>query len=229
MVSDHVGNMDRAVMAFDLETGEVVWNYRNKSFPYFSSPALTEKQVLIGGRDKGLHCIKRISGKLEWRFAARGRIDSSPVIAQDKVVFGSMDGKLYVYPFWMAKKFPPTKSERRSLLRRPLRAAASSSDVKTARFTHSQPATKHPSRYQMTQKNLIKTDRETKDETKAGSYFVSNYPPFSAWNEKGVAYLPSMLNSPSPGTAPLGLYYHVPFCRKRCHFCYFRVYTDKKF
>jgi oxygen-independent coproporphyrinogen-3 oxidase len=24
-----------------------------------------------------------------------------------------------------------------------------------------------------------------------------------------------------------GLYFHIPFCRKRCHFCYFRVYTDK--
>jgi oxygen-independent coproporphyrinogen-3 oxidase len=30
-----------------------------------------------------------------------------------------------------------------------------------------------------------------------------------------------------PATAaPLGLYLHVPFCRKRCKFCYFRVYTD---
>ncbi|MBI2927934.1 MAG: coproporphyrinogen III oxidase family protein, partial [Verrucomicrobia bacterium] len=26
---------------------------------------------------------------------------------------------------------------------------------------------------------------------------------------------------------PLGLYLHIPFCRKRCHFCYFKVYTDK--
>jgi oxygen-independent coproporphyrinogen-3 oxidase len=26
---------------------------------------------------------------------------------------------------------------------------------------------------------------------------------------------------------PLGVYFHIPFCRKRCHFCYFRVYTDK--
>ena len=43
-----------------------------------------------------MHCIKRVSGKLEWRFAARGRIDSSPVVAVDKVVFGSMDGKLYL-------------------------------------------------------------------------------------------------------------------------------------
>ena len=92
----YVGNMDRAVMAFEVESGEVVWNYRSKNFPYFSSPALTKKHILIGGRDKGLHCIKRISGKIEWRFAARGRIDSSPVVAGDKVVFGSMDGKLYL-------------------------------------------------------------------------------------------------------------------------------------
>jgi oxygen-independent coproporphyrinogen-3 oxidase len=32
----------------------------------------------------------------------------------------------------------------------------------------------------------------------------------------------------SPRTAdPLGLYLHIPFCRKRCKFCYFKVYTDK--
>ena len=30
-----------------------------------------------------------------------------------------------------------------------------------------------------------------------------------------------------PTDAPLGMYLHIPFCRKRCHFCYFRVYTDK--
>ena len=92
----YVGNMERAVMAFDLETGDIIWNYRHKNFPYFSSPAVTSSQVLIGGRDKGLHCINRISGKQVWRFSARGRIDSSPVVAGDKVVFGSMDGKLYM-------------------------------------------------------------------------------------------------------------------------------------
>ena len=31
----------------------------------------------------------------------------------------------------------------------------------------------------------------------------------------------------APTDVPLGLYLHIPFCRKRCHFCYFRVYTDK--
>ena len=64
-------------------------------------------------------------------------------------------------------------------------------------------------------------------ETEVGSYFVANYPPFSVWTAEAVdgEALPA-LSSP-PAAVPLGLYLHVPFCRKRCHFCYFRVYTDK--
>jgi oxygen-independent coproporphyrinogen-3 oxidase len=27
---------------------------------------------------------------------------------------------------------------------------------------------------------------------------------------------------------PLGLYLHIPFCRKRCKFCYFKVFTENK-
>ena len=64
-------------------------------------------------------------------------------------------------------------------------------------------------------------------ETSAGNYFVSNYPPFSFWqSEKAQEARAALLRPPVPGT-PLGLYLHIPFCRKRCHFCYFRVYTDK--
>jgi oxygen-independent coproporphyrinogen-3 oxidase len=65
------------------------------------------------------------------------------------------------------------------------------------------------------------------DETEIGSYFVANYPPFSVWTAEAVEgdALPA-LSSPA-AAVPLGLYLHVPFCRKRCHFCYFRVYTDK--
>lgn len=64
-------------------------------------------------------------------------------------------------------------------------------------------------------------------ETTAGNYFVSNYPPFSFWKPEFVPQALAALNrAPQPGT-PLGVYVHIPFCRKRCHFCYFRVYTDK--
>jgi oxygen-independent coproporphyrinogen-3 oxidase len=68
----------------------------------------------------------------------------------------------------------------------------------------------------------------TADQTDVGSYFVATYPPFSVWNKENVKLeaIPALHAPPAPGV-PLGLYLHIPFCRKRCHFCYFRVYTDK--
>lgn len=39
--------------------------------------------------------------------------------------------------------------------------------------------------------------------------------------------LQSVLDSPPAHEVDLGLYLHIPFCRKRCKFCYFRVYTDQ--
>ena len=64
--------------------------------------------------------------------------------------------------------------------------------------------------------------------TEVGSYFVATYPPFSVWSEAAVEReaRPALNQAPDPAV-PLGLYLHIPFCRKRCHFCYFRVYTDK--
>lgn len=64
-------------------------------------------------------------------------------------------------------------------------------------------------------------------ETTAGNYFVSNYPPFAFWKSEAVPIFESVLERPADHQVPLGLYVHIPFCRKRCHFCYFRVYTDK--
>jgi oxygen-independent coproporphyrinogen-3 oxidase len=64
--------------------------------------------------------------------------------------------------------------------------------------------------------------------TEVGNYFVSNYPPFSQWKPEYVAEALAALEQPARVEDPLGLYLHIPFCRKRCHFCYFKVYTDKK-
>ena len=63
--------------------------------------------------------------------------------------------------------------------------------------------------------------------TTAGNYFVSNYPPFSFWRPDAVDDFFAALQRPPQPETPLGIYLHIPFCRKRCHFCYFRVYTDK--
>lgn len=72
------------------------------------------------------------------------------------------------------------------------------------------------------------TSRLEMTDTEVGSVFVSNYPPFSQWTEEQLPDYRRVLDTPVAGTAPpLGLYIHIPFCRKRCKFCYFRVYTDK--
>lgn len=66
-----------------------------------------------------------------------------------------------------------------------------------------------------------------KTSTEVGNYFVATYPPFSQWT---AGYIPSALEAldqPARTADPLGLYLHIPFCRKRCKFCYFKVYTDK--
>jgi oxygen-independent coproporphyrinogen III oxidase len=62
--------------------------------------------------------------------------------------------------------------------------------------------------------------------TEVGSYFISNYPPFSQWSTDQVSEVREALDAP-PANVPLGLYLHIPFCRKRCKFCYFKVFTDK--
>ena len=65
------------------------------------------------------------------------------------------------------------------------------------------------------------------EQTEVGSYFVANYPPFSVWTRDAVAADALRALEQRPAAVPLGLYLHIPFCRKRCHFCYFRVYVDK--
>jgi oxygen-independent coproporphyrinogen-3 oxidase len=73
-----------------------------------------------------------------------------------------------------------------------------------------------------------RTSSTLETQTEVGSYFVATYPPFSAWTSAAVEQdgKVALETPPEPGV-PLGLYLHIPFCRKRCHFCYFRVYTDK--
>jgi coproporphyrinogen III oxidase-like Fe-S oxidoreductase len=65
------------------------------------------------------------------------------------------------------------------------------------------------------------------EKTGLGNYFIANYPPFSFWKPAFLPDAERALHSPPRPGVPLGLYLHIPFCRKRCKFCYFRVYTDK--
>lgn len=97
----YFGHFENAFQCVDLKkdsgtNSPIVWQFRDREFPFFSSPAVTKERVVFGGRDKQLHCVRADDGKPLWTFSARGKIDSSPVIAGDKVVVGSDDGRVYI-------------------------------------------------------------------------------------------------------------------------------------
>src|SRR6185503_12784178 len=92
----YIGHYENEFLCVDLAEGKRVWAYKDRAFPYFSSPALAKDRVVFGGRDKRLHCVKRDNGEAIWNFSTQGKVDSSPVIVGDKVVVGSDDGRLYI-------------------------------------------------------------------------------------------------------------------------------------
>ncbi len=67
---------------------------------------------------------------------------------------------------------------------------------------------------------------KTGQPAEVGSVFISNYPPYSAWTAEQVPAAMEALDAPPSPGASLGLYLHIPFCRIRCKFCYYKVYTE---
>ncbi len=92
-ITGHYGN---EVISAELATGATLWTYKEKNFPFFSSPAVSAAEVVIGGRDRRLHCIDRTTGKVRWVFAARGNVDGSPIIGGNHTLVGSDDGRIYL-------------------------------------------------------------------------------------------------------------------------------------
>lgn len=93
----YVGTYASEVVAVDWKKKDVVWRYNSpqSDMPFHSSAAVTADRVVVGGRDKLLHCIDRATGKKVWTFATRSKVDSSPVIVGNRVFVGSNDGNLY--------------------------------------------------------------------------------------------------------------------------------------
>jgi eukaryotic-like serine/threonine-protein kinase len=89
----HYGNR---VGAYSMADGAKVWEYGEREFEFYAAPAIWEKSVFCGGRDKRFHAIDRTTGEKLWEFRSRDRIDSSAVICAGKAaLFGSDDGYLY--------------------------------------------------------------------------------------------------------------------------------------
>ena len=102
----YVGTMGNEVLGIDLTRRRVKWTYRHptRSFPFYASAALAPDRIVVGGRDKMVHCLLRANGRAAWTFLTRARVESSPLIAGNRVFVGSNDGTLYELDLATGKK-----------------------------------------------------------------------------------------------------------------------------
>ena len=93
----YYGTFNNEVLMVKLAQHAVGWRYQHpqRKFPYYSSAAVLNDRVIVGGRDKLVHGLTR-AGKSAWTFATRARVESSPAIADGRVFVGSNDGHFYV-------------------------------------------------------------------------------------------------------------------------------------
>jgi len=94
----YIGHYGDKLICIDLSAQKTLWEYGNekKGGAFFSSPAVNDHVVIIGSRDRFVHCVNRENGELIWKFRTRDDVDSSPVICGNRVVVGSSDGRIYI-------------------------------------------------------------------------------------------------------------------------------------
>ena len=102
----YVPTFENQVICIDLAKRDIVWSYEHpdRQFPFYASPALTDKLVIAGGRDKMVHGIDLETGNGKWTFQAKTKVDSSPVVVDKYVVFGDLAGQLFMLEHATGKK-----------------------------------------------------------------------------------------------------------------------------
>jgi outer membrane protein assembly factor BamB len=94
---------DNTVRAFDVDSGEEVWEYRvtgtRGNSRVVGTPAVVNGKVYFGSYNGKLYNIETTTSddvRLLWNFTAGDAIESSPVVSNNHVVFGANDETVYV-------------------------------------------------------------------------------------------------------------------------------------
>jgi outer membrane protein assembly factor BamB len=97
MGSAFYGTFENEVLGVNLSQRKISWRYEHpqRKFPFYSSAAVTNDRIVVGGRDKMVHGLT-LDGKAAWTFTTRARVESSPAIASGRSYVGSNDVRFYV-------------------------------------------------------------------------------------------------------------------------------------
>ena len=83
------------VYCFERVSGKEVWRYSGNRLGYWSTPAISDGRLYVGGQDGLLHVLDVSTGTRVWTFKTGAAIWSSPAVIDGKVLFGSRDFYFY--------------------------------------------------------------------------------------------------------------------------------------
>ncbi len=94
----YLGHYESQVLAVDFVSDSIVWSFGTPEDDraFYGTPAVTDRFVVIGARDDMVYALNRITGELIWQADTSGPIDSSPVIAGNRVAVCSGGGLLII-------------------------------------------------------------------------------------------------------------------------------------
>lgn len=89
----YVNTFEGDTFAIDAETGNVLWRRRGAQKP--STPAIDGPRLIVSAKDGTVTALDRRTGRSLWRVQTAGKVESSPVVVDGLVYFGSTDGRLF--------------------------------------------------------------------------------------------------------------------------------------
>jgi outer membrane protein assembly factor BamB len=94
----YFGSADGNLYAINAESSKEKWHF-DAGNPIVASPAVHDGQVFFGDTKGVFYCINAKTGKELWSFTMpENSITSAPYIAENVILFGSMDQTLYALP-----------------------------------------------------------------------------------------------------------------------------------
>ena len=93
------------VFAIDWKKAEVKWRFTERSRREIrSSAAVSERMLVVGSRSKNVYGIDPMTGEEKWKFTCRRGVQSSPLIACDRVFVAATDGRVYLLDLLTGKE-----------------------------------------------------------------------------------------------------------------------------
>lgn len=82
----------------DGKKAKVLWKYRDpeRNQPIRAAAAVDERQVVFGSQGKAIYVLDRLNGAEKWKLSTKTRVESSPVIAGDRIVAATSAGRIYL-------------------------------------------------------------------------------------------------------------------------------------